>query len=405
MVDEFEADFILKIVTTEEERKELTHLTAYAFLSAPADLILSQQGFESIKYAYILSVSLKNEYSPVATATCQPMTQNVRGKVFKIGGIAAVATQPEFRRQGIIRHLITNIFHHAKETGEIFSTLYPFKESFYAKFGYISLPIIKIVTIPINSLTAISEMKLTGYVKHFYLKDVFDQYYDFTVEIQKKIHGMNVDTKGATSFINASKPSYVAFAYENEKITGCFVYTTKQFSTIDVRYFYYTNANAKYLLLEFAARHIDQFKEIILPTQPAELPELWLNDQKVMYSTRSASPLAMGRIIDINKLGGLKVGNETITMNVMDPLCPWNEGIFTFASIDGVLKVSKEEEANKKIECTITISGLSALIYGCYSIEDFPFRKWITDYSDFDEVCQRIKDLFPLKLPFMHESF
>ena len=82
-----------------EERKKLPHLTSYAFIPSPADLTRSRLGYESIKDAFIQSVYPKDGDLPIATATCTPMTQNIRGKIFKMGGIEAVATQPEFRRQ------------------------------------------------------------------------------------------------------------------------------------------------------------------------------------------------------------------------------------------------------------------------------------------------------------------
>ena len=406
MNEQFDSKFSVKIVTTEEEIKKLTHLTSYAFIPAPTDLTKPQIGFESLKNSFIQSVYPKDQEFPVATATCIPMTQNVRGKIFKMGGIAAVATQPEYRMQGIIRHLMTNIFIHAQEIGEIFSTLFPFKESFYAKFGYISLPQNKIGTFSIEKLSSIRDMKLAGTVKHFYLKDVFDQYYNFTVEVQAKIHGMSIASKETTDFINVSKPSYVAFAYENNKITGCFVYTTKGAGgPVDIRYFYYVNANAKYLLLQFLARHIDQFTQVNLPILPTENQELWLNDLSLKVSTRTWANNPMGRIMNVEGLQGIQVGTGSLIIKIIDEQCEWNEGIFTFSSNNGILNVKKESNDEFKADCSLTISGLTALVYGGYNIEDFPFRNWITNYPTSKEFFQKIKELFTPVIPFMHEDF
>lgn len=406
MTHQFNSKFTVKIVTTEEERKKSTHLTSYAFIPAPADLIRPQIGMESLKNSFIQSVYPKDQDLPIATATCIPMTQNVRGKIFKMGGIAAVATEPEFRKQGIIRQLMDNIFSHAQETREVFSALFPFKESFYAKFGYVALPQNKTATFSIDKLSSTTNMKLSGTVKHFYLKDVFDQYYDFTVEMQGKIHGMSIAPKETTNFMNISKPSYVAFAYENEKITGCFVYTTKGAGgPIDIRYFYYVNANAKYLLLQFLALHIDQFTQVTLPFSPSENLELWLNDLSLKVSTRSWANDPMGRIMIVEALQGMQVGTGSLIIRIIDEQCQWNEGIFTFKSNNGILEVIKESNSDLKVDCSLTISGLTAIIYGGYDIEDFPFRNWITNYQTTEECFQKIKDLFTPVLPFMHEDF
>lgn len=58
------------------------------------------------------------------------------GQPIKSGGIGDVCTLPEYRSQGAIRHLLNAILNDAYEKGEVFSTLYPFKHSFYRKFGY-----------------------------------------------------------------------------------------------------------------------------------------------------------------------------------------------------------------------------------------------------------------------------
>ena len=406
MNERFNSEFDIKIANTENERKKLSHLTSYAFLPSPADLTQSQKGFESIKDAFIQSVYPKNSDSPIATASCIPMTQNVRGKIFKMGGIEAVATQPEFRNQGIIRQLMINIFKHAKETGEVFSTLFPFKESFYAKFDYISFPQTKIATIPMHKLSTVKNYKVTGIVKHYYLEKVFDEYYDFTVEMQSLIHGMSTKTKETTSFINVTRPSYVAFAYLNDKITGCMVYTTKGHSEpLDVKYFYYRDSNAKYLLLQFIASHIDQFSEVWLPIRPNEVPELWLNDLNLRISTRSWSSMGMGRIINVESLQGMTVGNGSITAKIIDKNCNWNNGIFTFKEVNNCLEVIKISNNEVKPVCSLTIAGLSALVYGGYELGVFPFKNWILDYDAGSNCFQKLKDLFQDVLPFMHEHF
>ncbi len=404
MNNTFNSQFDIKVVNSEEERQKLTHLTSYAFLPAPADLTIPQKGFESIKNAFIQSVYPKGGDFPVATATCNPMTQNVRGKIFRMGGVEAVATQPEYRKQGIIKQLMINILYHAKESGEVFSTLFPFKESFYAKFGYISFPQSKVATINLRNLASVTNMNLDGTVKHYNLETVFDQYYNFTVEMQNQIHGMSIKSKEATSFSNIIKPSYVAFAYTDNKITGCLVYTTRGHSQpLDVQYMYYENANAKYLLLQFLARHIDQFTEVNLPILPGEVPELWLNDLSLKISTRTWSSMGMGRIIDVESLKGMFTGSGSITVKITDQYCPWNEGLYSFISTNDRLNVVKHSNSYDQSDCTITIEGLSALIYGGYTIHDFLFKNWISDYSA--DCFDKLQTLFPMVYVHMHEHF
>ena len=57
--------------------------------------------------------------------------------------------------------------------------------------------------------------------------------------------------------------------------------------------------------------------------------------------------------------------------------------------------MTKNTDKSEKIDCILTISGLSALVYGGYQIYDFPFRNWIEDVQSNSDSFQKLKDLFP----------
>ena len=405
MDPELHNNFTFKVVSSKEEREKLTHITSYAFIPSPNDLDRSKKGFESIKDSYIQGVYPKNEETPIATATSDPMTQNIRGKIVKMGGIEAVATEPEYRKSGIVKQLMINILNHSKESGEVVSTLFPFKESFYTRFGYITLPQAKVATIKFHNLVQATILLLHGTVKHFYLNDVFDHFYKFLGEIQSLIHGFSLMSKSVTEYSAITNPSYVAFAYdEHDEIIGAFVYNTQGHSqNMDIQYFYYKNSNAKFLLLQFLAKHIDQFSELTIPCLPADPIELWLHDAKPKVFTRSWASNAMGRVVSVEGLNGIKVGSGSIIVEIRDEFCPWNEGKYHFTEHDGLLHIQKLAPTYDELDCELTIEGLSAIIYGGYNIEDFPIKKWIMNYSQ--DSLKKIMVLFPPVLPFMHEDF
>src|ERR1043165_9208305 len=62
----------------------------------------------------------------VAEVSALPMRQNVRGTVYPMGGVAAVAAQPHVRRRGHIRTLMTELHGQLRDEGHVFSGLYPF---------------------------------------------------------------------------------------------------------------------------------------------------------------------------------------------------------------------------------------------------------------------------------------
>ena len=57
------------------------------------------------------------------------------------------------------------------------------------------------------------------------------------------------------------------------------------------------------------------------------------------------------------------------------------------------------------LDCSLSIAGLSVVVYGGYNVEDFPFKNWVSDYKDDLECFQILKELFPPVLAFIHEDF
>ena len=122
----------------------------YAFFKTPVD---EPQTIEPQYQQDTYVVALFEQDVPLTTAACIPLTQNVRGKIYKCGGIADVAAYPEARRKGYTKRLLNHILDKMKEEKQVFSLLYPFKESFYEKFGFITFPQIKIANFSPNSIS------------------------------------------------------------------------------------------------------------------------------------------------------------------------------------------------------------------------------------------------------------
>lgn len=67
-------------------------------------------------------------------------------------GVLAVATPPEFRRQGYLKQLLTTVMHELHASGYSISTLYPFYFPFYKKFGYEHVSTSKSVKVKLSQL-------------------------------------------------------------------------------------------------------------------------------------------------------------------------------------------------------------------------------------------------------------
>src|SRR5699024_9869189 len=72
------------------------------------------------------------------------------GKQFQMGGISSVATWPEYRRQGMVKHLLKHALTYMKNQGMTISFLHPFSFALYRKFGFELAFANKTYTIPIE---------------------------------------------------------------------------------------------------------------------------------------------------------------------------------------------------------------------------------------------------------------
>lgn len=72
----------------------------------------------------------------VAAFTALRMTCNIDGTHLPCAGVAAVAVNPEFRKGGVGSSLMQEGLRLMKEDGFVLASLYPFRETYYRRFGY-----------------------------------------------------------------------------------------------------------------------------------------------------------------------------------------------------------------------------------------------------------------------------
>jgi len=65
-----------------------------------------------------------------------PLRVWLRGKSVSLGGIASLGVAPEARKTGVARDLLLHMHHASEARGDLLTLLYPFRQAFYAPFGY-----------------------------------------------------------------------------------------------------------------------------------------------------------------------------------------------------------------------------------------------------------------------------
>ncbi len=194
-------------------------LLAYCFMPSPPfpekDEWLEKyiQPREGITYVAVFEDGI-----PVTGASSKAMTQQVRGAIFNMSAIWGVTTLPQARRKGYVKQAMGMLLKSVREAGQPLSTLYPFREFFYERQGYVTLPGPLKVTLDPSNLQPLLQKNLAGEVELSLTSDNYKGYRAFLGEVQKNTPGLAVP---AVSYPTQDGPApFLAGSSPDERSTG-----------------------------------------------------------------------------------------------------------------------------------------------------------------------------------------
>jgi hypothetical protein len=375
---------------------------AYAFGPSPQKPEPERQQARLNYSANTLGLATFEDGEPQTSCTILKMTENLRGAVLPMGGIGGVASFPQARRKGYVREMLTRGFELMHERGDAVSTLYPFRDSFYERLGYAEMQKNRFTTIKPEDLGPLLKMDLPGTVTQQGMHTGFDDWWAFMTSIQPLRHGFSIQERERAIESRDTNDRWVVLVREDGVTTGAMTFKITGYGeTLLADTFHATTVAARYQLLSWIARHVDQVAKAVIELAPDEYPELWFRDLVAQTSTEHnhAWPAPMGRVISVAGLAGMAAGDApAISLRVTDEQCPWNTGTWTFASDNGVLSVSPGGTATSDL----TIQGLSALVWTGHDPATFRYRGW----GDPDDATRAtLRALFPPAIPFLNEKF
>ena len=388
-----------------EEYVEVSRrMSSYAFRTTPP-LPPRQDWEKEVKYLdKSVYLGLFADGQVAACAAYDNMTQHVRGQLWSAAGVWGVATWPTERRHGYARQVLRHLLNHMHEEKIALSNLYPFREGFYERLGYVNFPRAKKVRFSPLPLGPLLKKELPGRVELFSVADGLDTYLDYLEQHQLTIPGMALFERHSYGGWREADNVWVAVARSADNtVVGVMLYRL-DISEIDekglmqVRRFYYKNSLGKFLLLEWFARHADQAAQVEVRLLPSDLPETWWPDLNPEVSSYEPP---MSRILNLTGLDGLQTEPGQFQATIDDPQCPWNNGSFGFETVEGHLQITPLTTATTS-DTRLTIQGLTALVYGPHDPADFEVRGW---GNPSPALQTTLREMFPPRLPYLHEIF
>ncbi len=313
-----------------------------------------------------------------------------------MGGIAAVATKPLFRKQKQITELIKESYKVMRENQEYISVLYPFKFSFYRRFGYENCAEFSwLIASPKNILIPKDFQPLK-------IKEItHDESFEICMPIRKKIgQKFNLtifDDSNDWKYHHIKKKSKVYIIEDNGENVGYFTtYLEKREGPWNVRLnlqnVIVDSVAARLTVFDFIKKHTDQNKDFSYPLLGDEhitdyFDDIWEGSFKYQMT---GGP--MFRVVDVKKAMELLEYDDsldvTFSMKINDEYAPWNSEPMLVTIKNGKAKVIKTTE--QEIELSTDIKAYTQLFVGYRTIYDLQAIKKVKikkkDLEKFDKV-------------------
>jgi predicted acetyltransferase len=390
----------IRQITADERTDTMWPLQAYAFMASPwTDEQTADYRRRMTYYASAVSLIAEEDGQTLAGVAAFPMRQNLRGVVHGMAGVASVASHPAARRRGLIRALLERLLRQMRDGGCALTALYPFRPSFYARFGYVGLPRRRTASFAPEGLSHLLRVELPGEVERLPMRDGFDEYVAFTQRVLGARHGFALYDEVRTAEFRDGK-RWVAIARADGEVVGAVTYKVDKYGgdlvTTDLLT---TGPLGRALLLQFFARHVDQIARVVLTIDTEEVPELWGTDFAVdMQATVSfpSAPGPMARVLDLTALTGTPAGDGAVTVEVVDD--ELIGGVYRLEGDGGRLTVSKGDRAVTRL----TAAGLSGLAYGVLDPVDVVARS--LGQIDATAIAP-LRAIFPRAMPYLFADF
>ncbi|WP_256758344.1 enhanced intracellular survival protein Eis [Cohnella sp. WQ 127256] len=251
----------------------------------------------------------------------------IQGKKLAMGGVSAVATWPEARRQGCVSRLLVHALETMRSNGQTISMLHPFAFPFYHKYGYEMTIERKKYTIETKQLPPRKEVP--GQVKRMPTPDieVLDGIYS---AYASRFSGTLVRTQEWWESRLLIKTGAFAVYYNESNVPEGYVFYHIEDRKLLIHEWVSTNETSRVALWTFIGNHDSMINEVTT-TVPIDDPlPFLLADPRIK---QEIIPYFMSRIVDAQAFVGHYTwapGNqdEAIVISLSDSHAPWNNGAY-----------------------------------------------------------------------------
>jgi predicted acetyltransferase len=277
----------------------------------------------------------------VASYATIPFTMRAEGRSLALGGVSSVGTDPEYRRQGILRALTTRSFADMRDRGQPVAALWASQAAIYQRYGYAQASVLRRYTVDTADIRLDREAAAGITVTRHAPADVFDTlravYRDYIATRMLYLHrSVALWQHNALGELASDGPVWIAVARDPAGTPRGYLAYTLRTARVDhgsrnqeltIRDLAWLDPDAWRALWTFVARH-DLVGRVVANRLPADDPavELFVEPRLLHAEDREGVWL---RIIDVEGAlagRGWHAQGELVFEVPQDDLAPWNAG-------------------------------------------------------------------------------
>ncbi|PFT47902.1 GNAT family N-acetyltransferase [Bacillus thuringiensis] len=389
-----EENYMNVIQLKEDKFREALRLSEYAFQYKVDEERLQQQ-LTKMKESHEIYGIMEGE-DLAAKLHLIPFHIYIGKEKFKMGGVAGVATYPEYRRSGYVKELLQHSLQTMKKDGYTVSMLHPFAVSFYRKYGWELCA--NLVTCHMIKSDLVMKKQVNGTVKRFNKENHPEEVEKLYEVFAERFSGMLVREKNWWLQAVYDDLTLAIYYDENKRAAGYMLYKIENYK-MTVEEFVPLHNEARNGLWNFICQHDSMIKELEMTVSENEPLLYSLQEPRVKTEIK---PYFMGRIVDVEQflkqyeLNWNNVQQEVI-LHITDAFAPWNNVAVRLANHEITIV---EETTEKGIKLDIT--ALSAIMLGYKRPLELNELELI---SGSDEAIRSFENLVPVRKPFIYDFF
>ncbi|MGE6507870.1 GNAT family N-acetyltransferase [Bacillus cereus] len=378
----------------EDKFREALRLSEYAFQYKVEEERMQQQ-LTKMKESHEVYGIMEGE-DLAAKLHLIPFHIYIGKEKFKMGGVAGVATYPEYRRSGYVKELLQHSLQTMKKDGFTVSMLHPFAVTFYRKYGWELCANLLVCHLTKSDL--VMKKQVNGTVKRFNKENHPEEVEKLYETFAERFSGMLV--RNEKWWLQAVYEDLTLAIYydENKTAAGYMLYKIENYKmTVDE--FVPLHNEARNGLWNFICQHDSMIKELEMTVSENEQLLYTLQEPRVKTEIK---PYFMGRIVDVEQflkqyeLNWNNVQQEVI-LHITDSFAPWNNVSVRLANYEIAII---EEPMDKGIK--LDINALSTILLGYKRPLELNELELI---SGSEEEIRAFENVVPVRKPFIYDFF